>query len=78
MTAKREKNEEVAAFANSWRGRWILSQALSIAVDELSKVPMPYREVSNINDMVYLRDNLFSLYEAARKFTPPAKEAESK
>ena len=33
------------------RGDYIISQALYIAAQELEKVELPYREVSNITDM---------------------------
>lgn len=63
-------SKDVIAFVNSWRGRWIISEALSIAIDTLEKVPIPERPVSDINDMKFLRDSMFGLYEAARKAAP--------
>jgi len=64
---KSSKSEELAQFANSWRGRWIISEALSVAIDTLSKLPIERRPTSDINDMTYLRDNMFGLYEAMKK-----------
>tara|TARA_R110002110_G_scaffold23008_2_gene88443 strand:+ start:16059 stop:16265 length:207 start_codon:yes stop_codon:yes gene_type:complete len=50
-------------FANSVRGNLIISQALCIAIEELKKVePATMRENSNIEDMEFLRDNLFKMY----------------
>lgn len=51
-----------AALANSPRGHFIISQALTIAARALSEVPEPHTEHSNIADMRFLRDNLFPLY----------------
>lgn len=51
---------EAIIFLNSMWGRYIISQALEIAIKQLEDVPSPYREVSNINDMQYLRSNLFT------------------
>lgn len=51
---------EAIIFLNSMRGRYIISQALEVAIKQLEDVPSPYREVSNINDMQYLRSNLFT------------------
>ena len=47
----------------SLRGGLIISQALCIAINELEKVEPPVmRESSNIADMKFLRDELFSLW----------------
>ncbi len=54
---------EAIEFAESLRGNYILGQALHYAIKELEKVPVPYREVSNISDMKYIRDNLYMFPE---------------
>jgi hypothetical protein len=58
-------------FANGLRGKYIISQALCIAIRLLETVPFPHTEISNISDMKFLRDNLFNLYcpqeEAVRR-----------
>ena len=52
--------DEALQFALSIRGRYIIAQALNYGVKELSKVPSPRKEVSNIADMEYLRKMLFT------------------
>ena len=52
-----------AGFINSNRGHYILTQALMIAIRELSKVEGAMQEVSNISDMQYLLDNYFDVYQ---------------
>jgi len=56
------KFKEAAKFAESVRGQFILSQALTVAAEAMKQEPYP--ESSNIADMEYLRDNLFPLYKA--------------
>jgi len=46
---------------HSLRGRYIIGQALSVAIQTMKKVPMPHREVSNIQDMEILREICFNL-----------------
>ena len=60
-TQKQQKDiDEAIQFAlASIRGRYIIAQALKYGIQELSKVPSPYKEVSNIADMQYLKDTLF-------------------
>ena len=53
--------EEVVEFFSSMRGRYIIGQALQLAIEVLESVPEPMTEVSNISDMKFLRDNLFSM-----------------
>ena len=57
------KLDEALQFALNIRGRYILSQALHYGIQELSKVPSPHKEVSNIADMQYLKDTLFPFPE---------------
>ena len=52
-------NNDAEKFATSMRGGYIIAQALHYGIAALNKVPLPYREVSNIRDMEYLRDTLF-------------------
>jgi len=52
-----------ADFMASHRGRYIISQALNKAIEVMEAVePEVMREVSNINDMKFLRDELFNMY----------------
>lgn len=53
---------DAIALAQSPRGQYILSQALTVAIETLSAVPQPYRETSNIQDMTLIRDALFPTY----------------
>ena len=59
-----EKNdlpEVAAAFAGTIRGQYIIGQALAVAIQTMSKVPKPYTEVSNIEDMEFLLEHLYPL-----------------
>jgi len=47
-------------FTASPRGQLIMAQALDIAIEALESVDKERQEVSNISDMRYLRDNLFT------------------
>jgi hypothetical protein len=60
--SEKEKEFIATELLNSIRGRFILSQALTIAVEQMKKVPKPYTEISNIQDMEILREVFFSLY----------------
>ena len=42
------------------RERYIITQALVIAIKELEQVPAPYTEISNIADMKYLLETSFA------------------
>ena len=59
-TTSTKELDKAIAFAESLRGNYILGQALFYAIKELEKVPSPYREVSSISDMKYLRDELYN------------------
>ena len=50
--------KECLRFMTSVRGRLILDQALSLAIKELGKVEGAMKQISNIADMDYIRDNL--------------------
>ena len=49
-------------FARSMRGQYIISQALTVAIQALEEVDGLNREDSNLSDMKYLRDHVFPLY----------------
>ena len=62
--------EKAAEFANTPRGNYILGQALYIAIESLKQVePEAMREISNISDMEFIRDNLFPIYSALKSHT---------
>ena len=58
--SKSTAKQQAFELLNSMRGRYIISQALHYGIRELDKLPVPYREVSNLNDMQYLREVLFN------------------
>ena len=58
MTITTEQ-EQAMALLDSFRGQYIMAQALHYGIQELEKVPVPYQETSNLNDMKLLRDGLF-------------------
>lgn len=63
-TTKKQKDiDEALQFALGIRGRFIIAQALNYGIEELSKVPSPHKEFSNIADMCYLRETLFPFPE---------------
>jgi len=70
--ADRDHDEEVdnaRAFANSIRGQFIISQALTVAARAIDNpnVPMTAREPSNAADMLYLRNSIFPLYSVIQE-----------
>jgi len=58
--------EEALSFFKSPRGQWVIGQALYIAIKEMQKVPDPYKEYSNIEDMKYLMTKLFPTYNLTK------------
>ena len=50
-------------FLVSMRGRYIVAQALFHAIKNMEGVPSPWKEVSNIADMRFLQETLFSFPE---------------
>ena len=54
----------------SWRGQYIISQALSKAIDVMKKVEPPHREESNIGDMEILHEEIFPIYQKEMEMTP--------
>ena len=65
MTLITEENndlpEAAAAFADSLRGQYIIGQALAVAIETMGKVPAPYTEASNIEDMQFLLEHLYPI-----------------
>jgi hypothetical protein len=56
------KEQEAIEFLGSVRGQYIMGQALQLAIESLESVePEVMRELSNISDMAFIRDNLFSM-----------------
>ena len=68
----REKRKEALDFALSLRGQYIISQALHYAIGELSKAEYP--ELSNIDDMLYLKENFFNLFFDTSKIVEELKK----
>jgi len=65
MTDEKKNNQaDAIQLVQSPRGQYILSQALVVAIDTMSKVEPPHREVSNIADMQFILDHLFPMYAA--------------
>jgi len=54
------ETEDAVRFLSSMRGRLMMARALHYGIKELSKVEGIHREVSDIADMQYLKDNLFN------------------
>ena len=74
MTEPTDKNVnqreliEASAFAASLRGQYIISQALTIAVEVMKKreeIDIVLGEPSNRADMEFLRDKVFPLYHVS-------------
>ena len=57
-----KQTKQAIEFAQSMRGVYILSQALHYGIKELSKVKGVHKEISNIEDMKFLKKHLFYLY----------------
>lgn len=51
------------------RGNFILSQALTVAIEQMETEPPERREVSNIADMRLIRNELFPLFVITEKAT---------
>jgi len=63
-----DKKEKAAALFNSWRGQYIISQALYKAIKAMEKVEPPVmRELSNIEDMKLIMEQLFPVFMAIAK-----------
>ena len=58
------RSDTVSEFLQSFRDRYIVGQALHVAVESLRSVDPPHRENSNIEDMEFLIENAFPYYRA--------------
>ena len=58
--SKAHEHGKAVEFLGSMRGRLIMAQALHYAIEALDSVEGVHKEVSNIDDMKYLRDELFN------------------
>ena len=56
-----DKLNEATQFLASWRGRFIVSQALELAIQSIEARPQVQQEPSNVADMRYLRETIFGL-----------------
>ena len=54
------ETEDAVSFLSSMRGRLMMARALHYGIKELNKVEGVHREVSDIADMQYLKDELFN------------------
>jgi len=61
------KKQVALQLLQSFRGSYVISQALSIAVEQMKKIEPPYREESNIQDMEMLLETLFPMYSAVKR-----------
>ena len=59
---KEAERNNALEFMASLRGQYIIAQALHYGIEALNMVEESYREVSNLSDMEYLRDNLYQLF----------------
>ena len=71
-----EENKQKVAFEFlvSLRGQFIMGQALQVAIEAMESVEPEMRERSNIQDMKFLRDNLFNLGAAISKARKKGRE----
>jgi len=53
------KEQDALKLLGTPRGQYIVGQALAIAIKELESVEESHREISNIEDMKFLGENLF-------------------
>lgn len=58
---------QAIALVQSPRGQYIMSQALTLAIEKLEEVEPPLREVSNISDMRLIQEHLFPLYKEVHR-----------
>ena len=63
---------------NSYRGKYLLAQALYEATRAMSKVPRRQREVSNIQDMEMLLEGSFSVFHEVFKLGREINDARPK
>ena len=58
---KTEKLEMAGEFASSMRGKFIISKALEVAIKELGQAQDSHLDESDIEDMKYLRTEIYHL-----------------
>ena len=61
-TKLKDNQQEAVEFTATFRGQYIISQALVKAIAVMKAVPEPMTERSNIADMEYLVENLFNIF----------------
>ena len=59
MTDRTVELDKAIEFLNSPRGKYIAAQAFYHAIKAMEAVKNPHKEISNISDMRFIRDNLF-------------------
>ena len=62
-----EDKKEAIEFAGSIRGTYIISQALTKAIEVMEKEPFEKLESSNIADMKFLKRYLFNVFPIVEK-----------
>ena len=75
MAVLKDNQKEAVKFSATFRGQYIISQALTKAIKVMKDVPEPHTEHSNIEDMQYLLDNLFFLFPEMETATLDIKDA---
>ena len=63
---KSQRREIAIKLFMSDRGQYLVSEALYTAIEVMRKVPKERREVSNIEDMEILLEELFPLYKMVK------------
>jgi len=58
------------------RERYIITQALVVAIKELEKVPAPFTEISNIADMKHLLETIFAEFAGVLEHLVNAEKVE--
>jgi hypothetical protein len=64
VTKQQADQRKALAFMDSMRGNLIMSQALHHSIAALKAIPAELREDSNIADMEYIRDNVYSAFSS--------------
>jgi hypothetical protein len=60
MSEQEAKQQGAVDFLSSIRGQLVMKQALDVAIHNMEAVSEERREVSNISDIRYIRDNVFA------------------
>ena len=55
-------SDKAIEFLQSFRGQYIVGQALCLAIKEINARPKHEQEPSNVGDMEFLIENVFPLY----------------